>query len=336
LELLERLHQSLGLPRFELDQRMFAEDDLEAARTARRLLDAELPADGLLEVARVIGRAIETVAAASRELVGSALLKAGDTELDVARRYASAAAELGPLMGSLLDYQYRTRLREGLRREAAVPPEALEAGELPGAVEVAVGFADLVDFTRLGEQLPAEDVGRVAGRLAEMADEVAEEPVRLVKTIGDAAMLVSTETAPLVDALLALVERSQAEGEDIPQLHAGAARGIALGRAGDWYGRPVNLASRVAEMARPGSVLVEAGVRDAIRAELGLADEGQGSGEEARDEGDEGSEGGTEGHREGGDAGEPYRWSRAGRRRIKGVEDRVSLYRVRPAGNGAG
>lgn len=290
-ELLLAEQQALGMPRPGPDDRVLTEDDLTAARVLRKLLDAGLPRDGILDVARVVGQAMENVAAASRQLVGEALLQPGDSELEVALRYADATIELTPLMASLLDHQYRLRLREGLR-QATIGQQALESGELTGAVEVSVGFADLVGFTRLGERLPAPDLGRLAGRLATMAAEHAEPPVQLVKTIGDAAMLASPDSAPLLDALLGLVADADAAGEDFPQLCAGAARGPALARGGDWYGRPVNLASRVTDAARPGSVLVTGDLR-----------------EDAPDD--------------------AYRWSRAPARRFKGVEGRVPIYRVR-------
>lgn len=295
-ELLIAQQQALGMPRRGTDERVATEEDLRTAELLRRFLDAGLPAEGMVEVARVVGQAMENVASASRELVGAALLEPGDSEAELARRYADAAADLGPLMGSMLEHQYRTRLREGLRRDA-IAPQSLESGELPGAVEVAVGFADLVGFTRLGERLPAGDLGRLAGRLEAMAADVAEPPVQLVKTVGDAAMLVSRETGPLLDALLRLVEAAGEEGEDFPDLSAGAARGPALGRGGDWYGSPVNLASRITGVARPGSVLAS---------------------REARDDAPE----------------ERYRWSRAPARRLKGVKGQVPLFRVRRADPG--
>jgi adenylate cyclase len=292
LELLLAEQQALGAPRPEPDDRVLSDDDLEAARGLRRLLDAGLPAEGLLDVARVLGQAMENLAAASGLLVGEALLSPGDSELEVARRYAGAAEELTPVIASLLDHQYRLKLREGMRR-ATIGRQVLESGELAAAVEVSVGFADLVGFTRLGERLPASDLGRLAGRLAAMAAERASPPVRLVKTIGDAAMLSSPESEPLLDALLGLVDDADAAGEDFPQLRAGAARGPALPRGGDWYGRPVNLASRITGAARPGSVLAASELRD--------------------------------------DAPDRYRWSRAPARHFKGIHGRVRLYRVRPA-----
>jgi adenylate cyclase len=86
--------------------------------------------------------------------------------------------------------------------------------------------------------------------------------VRLVKMIGDAAMFASRESEPLLDAVLGLVE--SAGSEEIPPLRAGIARGQALGRGGDYYGRPVNLAARITNFARPDSVVVDQAVKDSI------------------------------------------------------------------------
>lgn len=306
-EMILAQRQALGMTRPDPESRALTDDDIEAVERIRRFREAGLPDEGMLEVARVIGQAMENVAAVTRQVVGAALLRPGDSEEELARRYEQAAREFSPMMGSLLEYQYRMRLREGLRRDA-ITPEALESGDLPGGTEVSVAFADLVGFTRLGERLPAADIGRLAGRLAELAADVAEAPVRLVKTIGDAAMLVSRDTRPLLDALLRLVDVAEDEGEDFPQLRAGAARGLALDRGGDWYGRPVNLASRVTDAARPGSVLVAKDVRDAAM--------------NGSDEGEEGD--GRDGEETG-----RYRWSRVRPRHFKGIEGRVALYRVR-------
>jgi adenylate cyclase len=151
----------------------------------------------------------------------------------------------------------------------------------------------MVGFTKLGEELPPEELGALTGRLGELASGVADPPVRLVKMIGDAAMLVSPDNDALLAAALELVRRSEAEGEGFPPLRAGLARGAALARAGDWYGRPVNLASRITAIAYPGSVLASEEVKEAARNE--------------------------------------YRWSFAGERRLKGIEGRVRLFRARPA-----
>ena len=115
--------------------------------------------------------------------------------------------------------------------------------------------------------------------------------MRLVKTIGDAAMLVSPETEPLVRVTLDLVHAANEAGEDFPLLRAGVARGEAIPRGGDWYGRPVNVASRVTGVARPGSVLATEAVHEEV----------------------EGA----------------FDWSFAGKKKLKGVKDAVPLFRAR-------
>lgn len=291
LEMLQRARQALGLPISDPDARVLTAEDLEAARRGLRMLEAGLPETQAVEFLRVVGQATARVAAAVRTMFGESLVRPGDTELDLGTRFAEVARTLGPDLGRTLEYAATVHLREQLRRDVITRAEREAGAILPGARQVAVGFADLVGFTRLGAEVPVDELGAVAGRLASMAAEVAQEPVRLVKTIGDAAMLVSAETPPLLDAALELVEAADAEGEEFPQLKAGVALGPALNRGGDWYGHTVNLASRVTGVARPSSVLATSDVHD-------VAQDG-------------------------------YRWSFAGSKRLKGIAERVELFRAR-------
>lgn len=290
VELLERQRRGLGLSVPERAERVYDDDDVEAARRMRAFRDAGLPEEGMLEVSRVIGVAMGQIAAAISNLVGDALLRPGDTELEVGLRYEEAARNLAPIVGPTLQHVFNLHLREQIRSEVIGRAER-DSGRLPGSAEIAVCFADLVGFTRLGEQLPTEELGRVTGRLSELAGEVAGPPVRLVKLIGDAAMLVSPDTDPLLDAALSLVDAAEDEGEEFPLLRAGVARGTALPRGGDWYGRPVNVASRITAIAYPGSVLCAPQVRETV--------------------------------------GEGYSWSAAGSRRLKGIREPLRLYRAR-------
>ncbi len=293
LEFLLRQRQALGLPRPGEDDAVFTDDDVEALRRLKTLLEAGLPADGLLESARVLGHAMAQVAAANRALVGEALLEPGLDEWELAHRYAAAAERFVPMLTAALGQVLNLHLREQIRTDV-MDRAALAEGRFQAAQEQSVCFADLVGFTRLGEELAPEQIGAVGGRLAELAAGVAQPPVRVVKMIGDAAMLVSPDNDALLDAVLALVEAAEAEPADFPALRAGVARGPALARAGDYYGRPVNLASRVTAVAYPGSVLCTAEARDAS-------------------------------------AEERFRWSFAGARRLKGISGPVKLFRCRRA-----
>ncbi len=289
-EVLRRQRQALGLPGGDPGEPTYTEDDLNGARRLRSVLDAGLSPEQVYDTARVMGLAASQLAAANRAVVGEAMLRKGDTELEAARRYSDAAMALLPLLVSSLEHVLRLHIREQLRHDAIGRAE-LASGKFPGSQEISVCFADLVGFTKLGERLPADALAALTGRLDELAREFADPPVRLVKMLGDAAMLVSPDNDALLDSSVALIDAAEREGEGFPRLRAGIARGAALSRAGDWYGRPVNLASRITEIAYPGSVLCSAEVRDV--------------------------------------AADGYSWSYAGKRRLKGIQGEASLFRVR-------
>jgi adenylate cyclase len=291
-QFLARLLQALGAPIPEDDEPIYSDEDLEAAKRAKSFLDAGLPEEGLLETSRIIGISMANLADSNRALVGQVFTEPGVDERELALRYAAAARALAPRLGETLLHAYRIHLREAIR-QAVVSEAELAEGRVSGTDEMTIAFADLVGFTRLGESLDIEQVGDLSGRLFELAAEAARPPVRLVKMIGDAAMFSSRQSQPLLDAVVGLVE--SAGTEEIPPLRAGVARGQALGRGGDWYGRPVNLAARITNFARPDSVVVDQAVKDSIAKTNGR----------------------------------PFDFSFAGKRHFKGIEGEVPVHRVR-------
>jgi adenylate cyclase len=146
-------------------------------------------------------------------------------------------------------------------RRAMISRTELASGQLADEQELAVCFADLVGFTHLGSEVETRELGDVIRRFGAIASSAAEPPVRLVKTIGDAALLGSREPGALVAAALTLLD--EVEEADLPTVRAGIAWGLAIPRSGDLYGYAVNLASRVTGLARPGSVLCTEEVRRA-------------------------------------------------------------------------
>jgi adenylate cyclase len=293
VELLRRIWRAMGMPEPDPpDAKAFGEDELEAAKASKRFLDAGIPEKELLALTRSMSQALSGIAASVGTAFASAFLREGDNEAELALRYAEGTRELAPLLDETLARMLHMQLRERAR-SAVIGQSELASGRLPGSQRVAIAFADLVGFTKLGERMPSEELGDVAGRLEEIAAEVAEQPVRMVKTIGDAAMLASDDPDALLQATLRLVDLVEAEGESFPGLHAGLALGDALARGGDWYGRPVNLASRITDFARPGSVVAEKKLREATNGD--------------------------------------YSWSRISSRRLKGIRGEVELFRVRPA-----
>ncbi len=291
LDFLLASHRAMGLPTPEPEERAFTDSDLDAARRSLVARAAGLSDEDQLELLRVLGRGLAQAAETLRALPLKLVMHPGMGERELALDYGSAVARLYPMVDPLLSNMLALHLRNSAESEVISAMER-SGGGLPGSREVSVCFADVVGFTRLGEEVPADELGRLAGRLEVLASDVATAPVRLVKTLGDAAMLAAPTPEPLLDAALELIEAAEAEGADFPQLRAGAASGMALPRAGDLFGRPVNLASRITAVARPGSLLIESSLREA--------------------------------------APESYRFSFAGERRLKGIREPVALFRVRP------
>ncbi len=289
VEQLRKVWRALGFARAEDDgERAFTDGDLAAAKSLRAFLDAGLSEGSLLEISRVLGEGTSRLSSTVTSAFADTYLEPGDSERDVALRFAVMAKQLLPLMSPVLDAALAGHVREATRRGIISRAER-EQGKLAMAEEVVICFADLVGFTSLGGEVEAEELGLVARRLGELAAEVSSPTVRLVKTIGDAAMYVSDDAHAMVHTALELVDAvNEAE---LPALRAGIASGAALNRAGDWYGQSVNLASRVTGVARPGSVLCTEAIRDA--------------------------------------AGDEIAWSSAGRFRLKGLSESVPLFRAR-------
>jgi adenylate cyclase len=284
-----RVRRLLGLPQPGPDDRVFSDEDIEAGRSTKLFLDAGFDEERIVEITRVLGEGMARFTATITAAFVETFLKPGDTEDAVAQRFATLTEELTPATGPILMAAYKAHLRDSVQRGMLGRAE-LEAGDLGGSQELYVCFADLVGFTRLGGQVEVRELGTVAGELARQAASLTEAPVRLIKTIGDAAMFVSPEPEPLVAAALDLV--AVFEEQELPSLRAGIAFGPAFVRAGDYYGNSVNLASRVTGVARPGSVLCTKEVHDAAE--------------------------------------DAFQWSSAGRHRLKGVSGPTPLYRPRP------
>jgi adenylate cyclase len=297
LLLLQRLQRAIGLARVDdPDAAVHMRADGEAAAYAQRFVDLGLNPDQIVLVVRVLAEGLSHAAEVMRYAALSAIMRPGATELEIAKASKALVSQIAPQLGPMIEQMLFMQLRHTMETEAVNAAERAAGTPLPGARAVAVAFADLVGFTKLGEVVSPEELGQLASRLAGLARDVTVPPVRFIKTIGDAVMFVCPEPAPLLDVVLKLVEAVDTDN-DFPRLRAGVSSGMAVSRAGDWFGSPVNVASRVTGVARPGTVLVADSVWEAV------AESGEFAG------------------------------SFAGLRRFKGVKNEVKLFRIR-RGNG--
>lgn len=242
------------------DTPLYSDDDVLIGQRLREYLDLGLNRETLYAAARVWGRNIASFADAMGELVEEALATERDSP-DLLLRYSLEVRRIGEIEGRILAHALANLLAQRLG-SGAIGAVGDRHIALRGERTLAVCFADLVGFTQLGERLPAEMLGEVADELAALATEVVEQPVRVLKTIGDAVMMISAEPAALVDTALTLVDEAEAKG--LPPLRAAVAYGTAVSRGGDWFGRPINLASRMLSAAGKKQVIVPGSVRELL------------------------------------------------------------------------
>ncbi|CQD19220.1 chain A, Myco adenylyl cyclase, holoenzyme, inhibited state [Mycobacterium lentiflavum] len=293
LTLLQRVQRAIGLARVDdPDAAIHMRADGEAAAYAQRFVELGLNPDQVVLVVRVLAEGLSHAAEVMRYAALAAIMRPGSSELEIAKASQALVSQVGPQLGPMIEQMLFMQLRHMMETEAINAAERAAGKPLPGAREVTVAFADLVGFTRLGEVVSPEELSQLASRLAGLARDATAPPVRFIKTIGDAVMFVSPEPAPLLDVVLKLVETVDTD-DSFPRLRAGVAAGMAVSRAGDWFGRPVNVASRVTGVARPGTVLVADSVWQAVGETL------------------------------------EFSASFAGARRLKGVKNDVKLFRVR-------
>jgi adenylate cyclase len=265
VETARRLWRALGFPDPPPDALLFRDDDVEAVITLRRQIEttiAPLGEEGedLAQVVRAFGGALARIAEVESDLLVAAVQErreSGKTEDAIAAEVMDALD--WPRLSRLIDYGLRLQLRAAIRRKlTASDPQAT------GAAELAVGFVDLVGYTALSQELEPEDLGALVSRFEELAyDTVAEHEGRVVKTIGDEVMFVAADPASAALIALRLTEGSAVD-ELLPDARAGVAYGSVLAQEGDYYGPVVNLASRLVDRARAGSVLASSEFRDAL------------------------------------------------------------------------
>jgi adenylate cyclase len=222
--------------------------------------------DSAVHMARIIGSSMARIAEA--ETAPGAipiLMPSGDSLLD-ADNFARQADASIPAMARLLEFVWRRHLQAATRRAMLLRTRG--SAEFNSPI-MAVGFADMVGFTTLSQHLGRSELAAVVSRFEELAhDTVVALGGRVVKMIGDEAMFVVPTATSAAEIGLSLAE-AYADDELLSDVRVALAIGPVLVQDGDFYGPVVNLASRLAGVAHPGTVLISDGMRSALDDEGG-------------------------------------------------------------------
>lgn len=254
--LVERVLTSLGHGPYELER--IPDEELELLRRAAAALDAGFPLVAMLQLVRVYGQAMAQIADAEVRLfhlyVHEPLMRDGMPGLEVAEQMEQLARGLLPIASPMMDQVHRRFLRHFVEQDVIGHMEAAFDGEIGdlGRLRVAIAFADLAGYTRLTEEVGEEEAVDAVERFVGAVELTLPDDARIIKTIGDAVMVVGVDAAALADWAVGF----QRLFTDRPRPRIGLHVGETLYREGDYYGREVNLAARVAARAGAGEVLV--------------------------------------------------------------------------------
>jgi adenylate cyclase len=265
LQMLYAIRESMGFARPEPDDPVH-EEELDAIPVLKVALDAGAEADAIERLVRVWGESMRRISEAARTFyhtqIEVPLLRSGMSEAQVLQVANEAVAAGIPHLDRAIVSMYHahsehtwlanvveaveaTLERSGLHHTVAEPP--------------AMCFLDLSDYTQLTEERGDEAAAAVAATLGRSVQLSAQaHGGRAVKWLGDGVMLYFPEPDAAVNSALELAESVPATG--LPPTHAGIDAGPVILQDGDYFGRTVNTAARIAAHAGPGQVLVTDGV----------------------------------------------------------------------------
>jgi adenylate cyclase len=228
---------------------------------------AEAEDDEIARLARAYGQNIRRLVASDIELASSSLFaplrrRLTDEEM---REVAGGLGIRVMALGERLMLWLRGRHLEHEILSATVQNTEDYLQELGFAPKrqprpPAIAFLDLTGYTALTEERGDEAGADLADRLATLVNQAAQpHGGHPVKWLGDGVMFYFPEPEAAVSAGLDLVEQTPATVD--VRARVGVNAGGVIFRDGDYFGKTVNVASRIADYARPGEVLVSDEVR---------------------------------------------------------------------------
>lgn len=262
---MNQLWRAMGFPDPPAGELVSGPEDLEILRWAADRVQDDTKFGRTLQLLRVSASSLARMAESTADDLADRV-----AELRAGGATSREVAELMLVETDLEEIQrvvftlFRIQLLAAVRRRfAGDRPEGLQQ-------DLAVGFADLVGFTALSQELEPDELASMVTEFEGRASAtVAEEGARVVKTIGDEVMFSTSSPAQAVRIALRLAG-DERRGPLTPDVRAGVAYGPVVTRWGDEFGPTVNLASRLVNIALPGTVLVSEEVRDALSDEPGL------------------------------------------------------------------
>ncbi|HEV7584886.1 MAG TPA: adenylate cyclase regulatory domain-containing protein [Solirubrobacteraceae bacterium] len=256
-DLIERIFTTMGLG--SVSAHALNDEDLEMLKYVAAMLDAGIPLEAFLQLARVYGQALGQIADAEVRLfhlyVHEPLMREGIPGLEIAEQMEGLVGEVLPFIAPLMGFVHGRFLAHFVEQDVIGHMEA-DLGESSyeeGRLRVAIAFADLAGYARMTVERGDEAALDTVERFVEAVEQSLPVDARVTKTLGDEVMVVGPDAAALTEWAVGLQSRAFVEEASV---RIGIHYGEALYRDGDYYGRDVNQAARVVARAGGGEVLV--------------------------------------------------------------------------------
>ncbi len=273
MEFVERIHEALGLPVPSAEDRV-REDDMQMFPIGQFALASGVPEAGAVRSLRVYGENLGRITQAESQFFHTYLeepmLSAGMSEAQILEIASQVSPQLRAQVEGMIWWLYHRHQEHSIiEHVVGHVEEALEQAGVSPRREVrppAIVFLDLVGYTRLTEERGDDAAAELAASLAGLVQrESQRRGGRPVKWLGDGVMFHFPDPGQAVLCSLDLVEKAPAAG--MPPAHVGVNAGPVVFRDGEYFGRTVNIASRIAGRAGPGEVLVSEAAVDSCSAE---------------------------------------------------------------------
>jgi adenylate cyclase len=254
---------ALGFADVDDEDRVFTAEDIEALRAFEALVTTGKIAPGEeVPHVRAIGQTMSRLADWQvREIMTRIAEAAGSDETARMALVAEMTDTLLPVIESLQSYTWRRHLVAAVGRILPVASDGITTATM------ITGFADIVGYT---STVRHTDIDELAMLLESFEENAAETIVtnhgRVVKSLGDEVLFAVDSPRDAAEIGVRLSDWGRSI-RDLPQLRVGMAAGRVLTRLGDVYGPAVNVASRLTSLAKPGAVLVDRELAQALSAE---------------------------------------------------------------------
>jgi adenylate cyclase len=271
--LIERIWRGMGFPEWMLER--LDDDDLAALGNMASVLGAGFPLVAFLQALHVYGQSIRQIADAETSLwriyVHEPLMRERVPGMDIAQELEELVVTVFPHLEPLMDYLHRRYLRyyveqaliAGMEEDLDVPARKRK---MLGEIQVAIAFADLVGFVQFTEERGEAEALDLIEQFVVSVEGSLPTGARTVKNIGDGVMIVGNDPVALTSWAVGFQEGFEKRARPRIGIHYG----VAVFRDGDYYGRSVNLASRVVGRAQAGEVVVSETVRDAMPVDVSI------------------------------------------------------------------